>query len=244
MAGFLYFIPGAKYAPDKQRLQALQLEHLAEAAFMLTPCSSGPDGRAGLTIAIDPASLPPGAALPRVGYWPERQTWRQCGGFWLGLEKDSPPRPEDLIRPNHKGGHKVTIKNEQEILIPPFRTLPNSWQLNQQGILERVPADEFAELKNVADRIWLDIQNDMDLINAGEIADYQHMSAQEQFNAIAKFITLNYFVGIWEISLLKWLNDETVLESLKAIVDLPALLALLETDSDNHKKKLGTGPDA
>ena len=107
MAGnglFLYFFAGLdKDAATLEKLRATPLAEVASDALrndrtfqemtVRHNVATGPNGSSGVLLAIKHPDLPD---AHRIGYYPEEQTWRDCGDYWLGYVTHCKPGPDWL----------------------------------------------------------------------------------------------------------------------------------------------------
>jgi hypothetical protein len=157
MAGYLIYIPkitgsspnhlvdvGLGSLLDKQNLPGVPGVGL-EGADVL---GHGPDKGRGVVFRWFDAKHPERA--PELGMFPERQEWTpakptdglEAGRFWIGIEKDRPPTPEDLQRPEMYGGLPVKLAGHDWI-VPVARALPHEYGLDESGRPCRKVAREY-----------------------------------------------------------------------------------------------------
>ena len=108
-------------------LAGVQASHvkrvLADAGPLFRGCLAGPNGEPGV-VCMAPEAEPAAtvesqegdddgiqvaAVATELGFFPDRQTWVDCGEFWLGWETENPPGPDDLLRPRPVGGEGVAL---------------------------------------------------------------------------------------------------------------------------------------
>lgn len=246
MSGFLYFVPDYKFpptGPDEVTLKRLGLEHLLGAVFShnAIELGRGPGGQSGTTLALD--DVAPGGAAPVCGYYPDQQTWRQFKRFWLGCETDKPPLACDLVRAEPLPGHLVRLGDGQLWRVPAERFLPNRLELDEDGQVQRVPLPQFAALKQQTRLLWedyLQVISSAETTTAGQAPDKKtlRLSDPEQFRLAVHYLGVNYRLAVPECNLLGLLSESCLVRVLEAILDVPALAAMLETEA---KKKAGGG---
>jgi len=246
MAGFLYFVPDYQCpptGPDEPALRRCGLEHLAGSRFSFNQIAlgRGPDQNSGTTLVLD--DVAPGGAAPVCGYYPEKQTWRPFKWFWLGFETANPPRPADLVRAEPLPGHLVAMGDGNLWRVPAERFLPNRLELDEDGHVQRVPLPRFAALKQQTRLLWDDY---LQVITAAEPAQPDQpksagklrLSDEEQFRLAVHYLGVNYRLAVPECNLLGLLSETCLVRGLEAILDVPALAAMLEAEA---KKKAGGG---
>ena len=178
MSAPLYFLPGLtrdELVDDRQRLRGDLLADrgllavLADCAtaehVALCNVTNGPERRSGVVVC----ALPVGgkAAPPRVGYYPEAQTWSAEPGeeseLWLGLDATSPVEPEDLLRRRPIDGYVVKLSDDLRVSVPIVRRPNGTSELPQQvdlvgaeGVRMRVKASHAALWERTAVAVdWL-----------------------------------------------------------------------------------------
>jgi len=232
MAGFLYFIPQGASPADRGGLSYALGKSLES-----RKCLAGPDKNAG-TMLADPARVP----ADLVGYYPERQTWRQIPGStcWVGFTNDKPPTPTDLARAEQLRGHMVTLSDGNEWLIPVARALreteggeiinggcvlPTMVDVNASGEwVVGVVHPKHAKLWDAA-CAWLPA-----LTGAVEDAGQFTFDMADALDAALVALGTNYAVGKIEAAMLGLFDDQRVFGVLGAVIDLPTFAAW-------HKKK-------
>lgn len=113
MASFLYYVPGGK--------RGIRVADVPELAYAFEVgllshdiVADGLDGGAGVIIAER------GFPAERLGYYPDRQTWRRVPGtrYHVGVDRERMPRPEELARQRPVNGHLVRLADGREWLVP------------------------------------------------------------------------------------------------------------------------------
>jgi hypothetical protein len=216
MAGFLYYIPDG--TREKVTLAALREAGLGY-AFERNPTpamvSRGPDGRAGCVLA-DPQRVPAG----EIGYYPDRQTWRQAAGYWVGMLSSSPPGPKDLARVKMLADRAwpVQLADDREWLIPVARaiheeesgrlihypSLPHCVGVNEDGRWAvRGVKPAFRKLWDVAVRYW-DSRWGAQTVSAGtdESGEARAEDPADENGDGARLSVAFDFVGLFDAALL------------------------------------------
>ena len=94
MSIFYYFVPGARPGWNTGKLASLGLGYALEDKHTARGCDNGPGGQHGIVVCH-------GANTDgKLGYFPERQSWRQIPDtyLWCGCSGDEKPTPDDLAR--------------------------------------------------------------------------------------------------------------------------------------------------
>lgn len=235
MAGFLYFLPGDADRFSRQRLAdagllgLVRVEGLTERGVR----SGGPDGGSGMVIVPRPELAEGLAATP--GYFPAAQIWEQSpdGKYWVGYEREQPPRPLDLGRAEVVDGHAVTLGDGNEWLIPVGRLAMGGTRFEKrlrlgpagEWVSEVLPA--YHELVEQAERIHAFL-----LAGDGEAS----MDDAEAIDLAVRLLTLNYRIGRLEASALGLLTTRCVGKVLEAFIDVPSIVQISQAMSDAQKK--------
>lgn len=110
MPHFVYYTP----TPGRPDPRALGVGHALERAPAFVLDAHGPDGGRGVLF---------GAAGDGLGYAPDRQTWARVGErCWVGMERESPPEPADLVRQRTVDGRRFVLADGREWLVPKLRS--------------------------------------------------------------------------------------------------------------------------
>ena len=249
MAGLLYFLPGKMRDVRAGDAIAAGLGHYFDEGCTVTPCqvAAGPgDGGSGVVIA-DPSNV----SDLRVGYYPDKQTWRKVpgGDVWVGFYSDQRPKPQELLRDDAVTGHAVTLADHQRWFVPVARAwvddsgdmtwinmLPARSTLDDDGNWQ--PGDvvgHYRPLWEIAER-WFDAWSGS--IDVSDPDDDEKAVVEFTFNnahdAAVTALSANYRVGCAEAALLGLLDEQVAEQILDALIDVPSALALI-------KKKLARG---
>jgi hypothetical protein len=180
-----------------------------------------------------------------VGYYPDRQTWKKAPGnsWWVGIDRNNPPKPEDLGRDESLPGHLVTLGDQAKWVVPIIRGLsdeggnlawsrevPTVSRLNEDGKwIEGDMLPEFEHLWQVA-LDWFELAN---LRGTDEINErFGNMGNGHDYAAEA--LGVNYRIGPAEASILRLFTPQIVAKVLNAISDMPTYFEWI-------KKKLAAG---
>ena len=113
---FLYYFPGLNGKPTAEQIAAAGLSYALGDGARVTYCGcrGGPDDGSGQVVA---------AGQAEVGYYPEKQRWQKIPGqnVFVGMDKEKPPGPDDLIRRDALDGHPVELGDGQLWSIPVAR---------------------------------------------------------------------------------------------------------------------------
>lgn len=231
MARFLYFVrgfsgPSSDALPESHHVRKV----LAGASPEVRGCTAGPDGEAGSVIMAGESSEgEDGERATVCGFYPHRQTWVDCGEFWLGWETENQPGPSDLLRPKPVGGEAVELGDGNEWTVP---LLGPAWQempkyiRRAAGGCEAVLRDEFKAVCKESE-YWFDV------LRAAE--DYP----LSRFFAFAvDALACNYRLGQDEAGALKLIGTEAEVNSSL----LAAAVGLRRAMEELKKKRRDGGP--
>jgi len=156
MAHFLLYLPKVKGA-NPRSLEAVGLpDFVANAEFV---DAAGPDGDSGVLIAW----RRPGTDS-RFCFSPDHQDWipaaaagdgMAAGRYWLGMWRDSPPIPTELLRPQAYKGKPVQLGDGNSWIMPDSRQLPCDCVLAEDGTWRVELQEAFRPLRDEA-LAWLD----------------------------------------------------------------------------------------
>jgi hypothetical protein len=230
---FLYLINGNLTAAG---LAEAGLNHLPPAATLITrTLLDGPQG-AGRTLLADghcPAD--------RLYYRPNEQTWQAAanGTYWIGTWNDAIPNERSLRRNSIIDGHRVSLGDGGQYIIPLARkfpagsNLPMAMVLTADGLTLR-QKPQFAKFCGRAEKLWRQFCREMGWI-APDADDA--MTAEEQFALAVEALGLNYHLGGEECSMLGLIDTASLPEILTRIVDVPTLQQQLAARMEQLKKK-------
>ena len=215
---FLYYLsnlPGInpRMLADRGLLSRFKTEHGGLIEYSVTACSNGPAG-SGIIVAI--------GAQPSE-YAPSLQVWHQYEKFWIGMEKDLYPRPEDLVREVGFSGYDITLVDGAEWRVPLLRrwnsaicghvsALPKSMR-PVDGRMREVVSPRYAAHDAVAERIWQSFLKE------------ETVSLDQIFINCAELLAMNYRIGAEEVVALGLLDGETAKSLMGLAIDLPSIHA-------------------
>ena len=222
---FLYFIPNetedtfrdaASFAPLTTILRDA-LPDLKTKSLRGGPADTEENRVPGLLIC----ALPADRTFPiPLRYEPARQTWKDCGGYWMGYVTESPPHPETLQRDKTLDGYTYVLGDGREYLCPIVRRmlykpmLPCGMHFNGETFERQVKPD------------WEEIWN--------QSANWsKRMNDHDRATAAVTCLQINYRVGPFEIDVLGAFSDETAVNE----IILAALDEQFFIDCMNDPKK-------
>jgi len=211
MAGFLYFVPdvtaftradaarvGLAYAFDTDTISKTEITH-----------GGGPAGPAGLI-------LWPGAA-PRVAYDAQAQEWTKEpeGRFWVGMEKASPPSPEDLQRDGAVGRYAPDLGDGRSWLLPTAMLVDGSCPLPKVRKIDPETGKVVARPQARYDALRLAADEVKDVLHTGG-----SLTDEREAMICVEALQANYRVGIVEASMLGLLTDLAIRLIAYVLVDV------------------------
>ena len=218
MAGFLYFLSGARRPMTPDAVRDMGLGYILDGDGSTTyreAQGNTPSGAPGVTFA----------AASRhdrdVKLEPGKQTWRRMpktiggGNVWLGYWDDAKPKPEDLARQKQLAGATVVLADGCRWMVPLVLSLdlqaeryepalPTKWDFDDDGNWVRGSiGDEYRALWEAATPFA-----DERFALAGVPDAKPHMDEQQLLACVATLLQANYVVGQAELVTLGALADD------------------------------------
>jgi hypothetical protein len=222
MSGFFYFLEDTNQA-DTEAIESAGLsDRLPIGHIEQRPVSQGPSGKSGVVLAYSGVVL----------YQPETQKWRDCGGYWLGYDKEKPPMPKDILREDALAGHLCKLGDGENWLIPICRAIQTGaffekgiqFALSESGEWEERIRPEFTKLCK-----------DIEVLYSAFSAQYfgQEITVDDgenfnQFDACERALALNYRISKWEIDALSLFTQEALTLIAQAMIDVPTILDVVK----------------
>lgn len=249
MSGFLYFVEGQQNSIQREDLAAAGLGYAFEGPPRFRGCAPGPGGGPGLVCAADEST--------KLGYFADRQTWRQIPGsrHWLGWYQDDLPTPEALARKEQLDGHYVTLADERPWLAPIARgwtefegearwycNLPQRSGLDEQGHwTSQGVLRKHEPLWQLALAYWDDLYAAMKTA-AGDDGEHDDTTHDETTHAITfefaglheaavEVLAANYRIGAIEADVLGLLTVSHCRDILGALIDQDGFRELVKKKS-------------
>lgn len=232
MSEFLYYFPAGKHALDKAAWQALccshNLQYLSKAAPTVRACR-GPDNSDGVVVA---ARTSGDGGAP--GYYPDKQVWRNCGGYWLGATRGELPGQDELRHKEQLPGHSVELADGSEwlmpyaIVAPGTLALPRIFGVDADGNDALSVHPRYQDFADKAERFWNAV---------GDSAGAQITANYDELLALAvSGLSLNYRVGENELRMLGVLDTSNIWQLCFAAIDWPSFESMLDELVDAQKK--------
>lgn len=248
MLNFLYFVPQLlRQDVTRERVTTAGLgdvfrDRLSQddiankGRLAIADVMHGPGGHTG-TILYPLPTVPAEDEADGIGYYQDRQQWLHVPvagtpGYWLGWDPANLPTPEALQRDFIVSGYTETLADGRQWECPIIRraqgamNLPDVWGLVDGKVVSRVkPAWQWAW--DLSGEIWDQYVN-------GESA-----SREVAYAWCAKLLSINYRVGLQELTVMNVLGSDEASEILRNAIAGP----LIEKMREEQKKTStpGTG---
>jgi len=231
---FLYYLPRITYADVNASTIAAAGLAAVFRDLLVTPRvtqdrisrrqvhTGGPDGGSGAIFAATPR---PGEPETIIGYFRDRQTWLNCGPFWLGYETGTLPAPEVLRRDRPLEGYLHTLGDARDWEVPIVRKagrisrLPRSMGIDSEGRFTLSPLPEFDAAWDAAGKMF------------DHIFSPDPFPFSEAFALCVEVLALNYRIGPREAAALKLFTTENFERVFEAAVDMPLVVEMLGPQS-------------
>lgn len=234
MAGLLYYLPGKSEHVVLADLAAAGLGYAFERELIARGVQRGPEGQGVGVVVADPR-----LTESKLGYWPEKQSWRKVPGLeaWVGFYPDDRPQPVELLRRQVVPGHEVELADGRHWLIPVARAaveeqdeivgyqsaLPETTAIDDNGHWVRgglLP--RYDELWALALR-WWDALTKAGADQSAEAAETNRVEFDFAGVMDGALIALaaNYRIGKADVALLGLFDEQRAIAILNALVDWP-----------------------
>lgn len=235
MAGFIYYIPGrsvpiphADRIPEECELRGIFKDAVIESGVT----EHGPDGGLGLLFCVEGKQTPHCESDPKVRA--DKQEWTPVHGeggvtHWVGWDKENPPTPKDLIRPQVCEGQKLQLGDKNEWIIPAVRadinTLPKAYRyINGKFVAKNVGG--FEDIVKDAEH-WFDVF--MKIIGAESVS----IKPEDALQFYADVLSINYRMGIIEMTC----GTDLIFDSAKLAIDIMGAAFGWEFVEKEHESK-------
>lgn len=238
---FLYFLHDINQI-NRQVITEAGLDYLPPPETLITRgMMTGPEQRPGLMLADGRCDA------SDMRYNPQEQTWAKSlnGKFWVGYWNGRRPNEESVRRQTFYNSYDVELGNEEKWKIPIARLIDGSCGLDtalvmdSDGHLRKVPIDRYAAFCRQVEALWQDYMTEL----SGEGSPALKDDARWQLAVAA--LGLNYHIGPDEVNQLMLLTQRTMSQTLRAILDIPMLEAVVQSVTrDKKKTAMPTSPAA
>ena len=255
---FLYFIPDRGVGFSLDDAKTLGLDRVLSVSMHHRECD-GPAGQHGVIVARSES-----LASARVGYWPDKQTWRKLPGIeaWAGFETGSPPGPAELVRAATLPGHQLALGDGRSWLVPvaieasgpPLRfrkALPVTMDVNDAGEwIDGEVLEAYRPLWEIA-ADWWDARVELaQHVSEGKRDDEfrdERFTKGWIFDSAVDVLAVHYRLGKLEVAMLGLFSSNAGMEVLDYLVDEPGYRAIREAEATQKKtadgSSTGDGPE-
>jgi hypothetical protein len=192
---FLYF---SEKSEPLETIRPTVMWDVLAGQLPLMATETGPTGKAGHILA--------GPGQHRVhGYSKAEQEWVNCGDYWLGWDKNGLPTPEQLQRKKVVAGEVATLADGREWVCPtvrrweggnPFPGVPYVVQMFTDYQIDVLP--QYMDVWQFSGDAWDDVIYG------------KNFKVVDSFQRAAKFLSVNYRVGVHECSALKIMDMDSI----------------------------------
>lgn len=187
-------------------------------------CGQGPGNSRGFLACFNPAARP-----GLVEYVPDKQTWVDAGGYWIGYWTAEKPTEEAFRREKRLAGEPVKLRDGAEWTIPIARSFVSGATLPQKLVLgtdrrtwELADLPEYLDLCGEAEKVA-----GLFLPKLG--GDHTvTLNYQDGMAICVKALAINYAVSAVEVSMLELFTQNEMFNVLQALIDLPGVKRVME----------------
>ena len=207
--------PGGRF--DRQILQDLGLDVTfrdvkGNDEAQIAKCYSGPNGLSGVTITYQT----PDHRLPsKVGYQDEWEWHEVSDRVWIGIDPESPPTPQDMIRKRWFNGYV-----EDQFTIPFVRRFDDSTALPCNFYFHR-DGDNREEVHNAYRDIYSRMPQVHGWFKNNEFANQDTFDKFDAARLALDVLSVNYRISEFEQNILGTITTENFLSILSYAVDYP-----------------------
>ena len=217
-----------------------------------------PDQMAGLDTILDPglmdkirkpfnmrsaANGPAGACiLVTAGeagdclYKPDDQDWIKSivGDYWIGTWNGRIPTEMALRKTSQLSGHRVTLADGSEWLVPVVRlidggsALPASLVLGTKGEVYTSELPAYSKLSAQADQLFADLRVEMKWDEGTQV-----LGPGDRIGVAADAMGWNYHIGVDEMNILGLLTTKNLSDVMAAILDIPSIKKKINAAADD-----------
>lgn len=234
---FLYFLPATE-ADEITRdgiasgplslafSDALRTPRTFTEMTIRTNVTKGPSGSSGTIIAVHSLKW---ASTHQVGYYPEKQTWRDCGTFWLGYANDAKPGPDSLQRDQIVTGYEQELGDDRIWVAPIVRypagntNLPQSMGIDGAGQFVESVVSSMQWAWALACDVW-----DRYVMGDG-------LQRDEIFGMSVKCLAINYRLGPHEATALGLIDGPKAKEILQAAIAGPMIDDMMSEEAKKNQ---------
>lgn len=221
MRRFLYFFPGVPGVSREMLTSFGVLDRFGDRGNLIErqtmPIDAGPAG-SGCLIAA--GTQPPEFA-------PDRQQWMEGPKFWVGMETDDAPKPQDLAREVGISGYDTQLGDGNEWRVPLLRR----WDMDRMAHVVNLPHALGPVMTNGKRTFASRVRPEFSAVDAlgarllESFVEERTVPMDELFADAAALLAVNYRVGIEECGLLGLFDEAGALRVAIRAIDGPALQA-------------------
>lgn len=198
--------------------------------FYACDVTKGPGDHSGVMLAYQAVD----GNLPNTKYAPHHQSWQEvAAGLWIGIDNDSPPKPDDLRRSKTVAGYTLEFDNGTWT-IPIIRRKDESTNLPRDI---RLHGGIYSEPVKSAYRKYWEASE--------EVAGWFFANGWRDDNKVKgvllalEALSINYRVGIHEQNAFGVVDTDSYMSVLMCSVDVPGARVI-----EDAEKKTESSPDA
>jgi hypothetical protein len=156
-----------------------------------------------------------------------RQEWTEFSGYWVGVDKDNPPGPDDLVRPDIHLGNSALLSDGNQWMIPLVEFLPHRHGVNHSNgeHVRRIHRDykSYAtEIDRLAEEILPQVNGIEKLVESGTDVDplRVEVTISEAWLFCVQALSMNYRLSEAVIDVLDLVGDGEMLRIILTAMEL------------------------
>ena len=252
MSRFLYYVPGHRNVI----LRADKWEELArEKGFWEAVRGTMPECRGVEANGPDAKSGGPGIGMcfragegvdvdgeAALGVYLNQQRWVKGpdGKYWVGMFKESPPSPTELMRADALGGNPMVLKDGQEWVVPValyaidrMYGVPRILGITEEGEEVMEVEGRYRPFFEMATQFLEDVMKKESDGSLESTVDMKELSTLA--------LTTNYHVGAIEVAMLGVLSDDVFFRVCTGTLNEPEVTSARAAYLESIKKKSDAG---
>ena len=200
--------------------------------------NTGPGGNAGTVICAYDKKLTD-EQENRVGYYPAKQVWFDCGGHWCGWYTDEKMSPATLAKSQRDDGAAVVLGDDQKWLIPQAiygfgdgeALMPKKLRMVNGVTVLGAVIDEFADYDAQARAFWREW---VAAIDEGRNPRYPYDGL---VSLVSAGLAVNYrLTAVEAANVFELFDQRNIWEAAKATIGWPTVEEMLKSIADAEKK--------
>jgi len=186
--------------------------------------SGGPGGCDGVLVRVG------GDGTLPLTYDLDNQTWFDAGGYWIGFDPQSPPKPTDLQRKKRINGRDIILGDGNAWHVPIARLAPQALVIATDGQWASEAKPEYQGLVDLSAKVLAGISPTEKQVEDDSIT----FSIANAADLAVEALAWNYRIGKYEVGALRLLDTENPLQIMLALIDWDGIV-------EGLKKKVGDG---